>query len=572
MARKSDRFTAIEKDDMLPVCTTEKTEIKVALYARISVDRNDKAESLESQIAILEEFISKHPEMNMIKTYVDCGKSGTDFNRPEFQQMMTDAKARIIDCIIVKDLSRLGRNQLEISNLIYTIFPFLKIRFISVNDHFDTNEAENDNKSMEIAIKNLVNEMYAKDISKKIAVARHQSMKKGSFTGSYAPYGYQIEAVDGIRKMVPDPATSEIVRKIFHWAAEGVALRDIALNLNKMKVTIPGQYQKTKHLYLEEGDEEKKWYVGTLSNILHNPAYIGNVVQNKSSKKLYANIPEKQNSEDEYIVLEDFHEAIISKEIFEKIKKNNKEKIASSRFSSNRGKDIKVQENKYNGILFCGVCGKRVPQISELVNKTNEKTGKTSLKRKYYFTCNGRYSLEGHHASGIRIVESLLDEIVMRTLQAHVDAYLKDKRPVLQVIEKAGKQRRKGFERKLSKHQSKIGELDYQETEIYGEYVLKTISSDVYEVKQQEMQLMRNDLLEQISILESQITEMDKNEMLLRRWTKAFLKCQKAQKVTKALLDQMVERIELHPDKELKITFKFQQDLKGMMKAEKKVI
>lgn len=156
----------------------------------------------------------------------------------------------------------------------------------------------------------------------------------------------------------------------------------------------------------EEGDEEKKWYIGILSNILHNPAYIGNVVQNKSSKKLYANIPEKQNSEDKYIVLEDFHEVIISKEIFERIKKNNKEKIASSRFSSNRGKDIKVQENKYNGILFCGVCGKRVPQISEHVNKTNEKTGKTSLKRKYYFTCNGRYSLEEHHAGGIRIVES----------------------------------------------------------------------------------------------------------------------------------------------------------------------
>ena len=160
----------------------------------------------------------------------------------------------------------------------------------------------------------------------------------------------------------------------------------------------------------------------------------------------------------------------------------------------------------------------------------------------------------------------------MRTLQAHVDAYLKDKRPALQVIEKAAKQKRKGFERKLSKYQGKIGELDYQETEIYGEYVLKTISSEVYEVKQQEMRLMRNDLLEQISILESQITEMDKNEMLLRRWTKAFLKCQKAQKVTKDLLDQMVERIELHPDKELKITFKFQQDLKGMMRLEKKVI
>lgn len=295
-------------------------------------------------------------------------------------------------------------------------------------------------------------------------------------------------------------------------------------------------------------------------------------MQNKSSKKSYANIPEKQNAEDEYIVLEDFHEAIISKEIFEKIKENNKEKIASSRFSSSRGKDIKVQENKYNGILFCGVCGKRIPQISELVDKTNEKTGKTSLKRKYYFTCNGRYSLEEHHVGGIRIVESLLDELVMKTLQAHVDAYLKDKRPVLQVIEKAAKQRRKGFERKLSKYQGKIGELDYRETEVYGKYVLKSISFEVYEGKQQEIQLMRKELLEQISILELQITEMDKDEMLLRRWTKAFLKCQKAQKVTRDLLDQMVERIELHQDKELKITFKFQQDLKGMMKAERKVI
>jgi len=624
MARTSDRFVAVDQDnhlslgkdqnDHLSVVMEEKAEIKVGLYARISVDRNDKNESIDSQIAIMEAFIKKYPQMQIIQNYVDCGKSGSDFNRPEFQRMMVDAKSKKINCIIVKDLSRLGRNQLEVSNLIYTLFPFLKVRFISINDYYDTDEVENNNKGMEVAIKNLVNEMYAKDISKRIALSRNQSMKKGSFVGSYAPYGYQLEMVEGIRKMIIDVGAAVIVRDIFQWTVQGICLRDIAIMLNDKRVTIPGQYQKTKHVYIEAGEEEKKWHIGTLSNILHNQAYIGNVVQNKSTKKLYANKPEKQNLEAEFIVLEDFHDAIVSKEIFAKVQHLNQEKITASKFSSNRGSKVKIQENKYKGILFCGVCGKSIPQVSELVEKVNDKTGKTSLIRKYIYYCTGRAGSNEPHVGGIRIVETLLDEIVMKALQDQVETFIKDKKTILQVIEKAAKQRRKGYDRKLGKHRSKIGELDYQESELYGEYVMKNISYEEYENGNREMAVIRKRLKDEIALLEVEIRGIDADEVMLRRWTKVFLKCHKAQKVTKGLLEEMVERIELgeglglhlrkelhtrkelHPDqeldaekelnfgkelnsrielrpgKELKIKFKFQQDLEGMLVPGKRAI
>ncbi len=149
--------------------------------------------------------------MQLIDNYTDCGKTSTNFDRRGFQHMMEDIRKKKIDCILVKDLSRLGRNQLEVSNLIYTLFPFLGVRFIAINDHYDTADIENTNKNLEISIKNLVNDLYTKDISKRIAASRQQDMARGSFVGSYAPYGYQAQIVNGIRGFVIDQETSAVV-------------------------------------------------------------------------------------------------------------------------------------------------------------------------------------------------------------------------------------------------------------------------------------------------------------------------------------------------------------------------
>lgn len=292
MARTKNRFNAVEVPESFDVLAPiKKTKtFRVALYARLSVELKAKpSESAANQLEIMREFIKGRAEFAEYYEYVDNAVSGTSFNRPSFNQMLDDVKSGKIKCIIVKDMSRFGRDYIETSNYIETIFPFLGVRFISVNDHFDTDAELNQNKSLEIALKNLVNDMYAKDISKRVAVSRRLDMERGKFTGSNAPYGYKVDSADALRKYLIDDEAAGVVRQIFEMAAEGVTLREIAKSLQNYRLALPGDYLKTGNLYVAEGQDAKAWYPGTLSNMLRNQAYIGNMVQGKRCGNLYEN-------------------------------------------------------------------------------------------------------------------------------------------------------------------------------------------------------------------------------------------------------------------------------------------
>ena len=169
--------------------------------------------------------------------------------------MMEAARDGKVNCIITKDLSRLGRNYLETSNLVETIFPFLGVRYISVNDHFDTLLNHNGNKELEIALKNLVNDMYARDISKRLVVTRKMDQKSGKFVGSNAPYGYKIDEQDPMRHYVVDEKAAAVVRQIFEWVLNGVTLRKVSLKLQEQRLRTPAEYYRTGKLYLEENDD-----------------------------------------------------------------------------------------------------------------------------------------------------------------------------------------------------------------------------------------------------------------------------------------------------------------------------
>ena len=229
MARKEGRFNAIagrngtgDKDNTMISVTTGK-QYHVALYARLSVEKDGrKSDSIESQFMIMENFIKERQELTHYQKYFDRGVSGTTFDRPDFMRMMDDVRAGKIDCIIVKDLSRFGRDYLETGNYIETILPFLGVRFISVNDHFDTEEDYNGNKGLGISLMNLVNDMYAKDVSKRITSAFQSCMERGSVLG-HAPYGYSNVKTGEGHKLVIDEPAAEIVRRIFEMAKRIIA-------------------------------------------------------------------------------------------------------------------------------------------------------------------------------------------------------------------------------------------------------------------------------------------------------------------------------------------------------------
>jgi DNA invertase Pin-like site-specific DNA recombinase len=230
---------------VLEAATKEKIEVKylTAAYVRLSVEDSGKkgADTIEGQKKMLSDFISSHSDMELAGVWCDNGETGTNFARPQFEAMMEKVKRGEINCIVVKDLSRFGRNYKETGNYLERIFPFLNVRFIAVTDNFDTLTAERNENGYIVPLKNIINEAYSKDISKKSASALHIKQKRGDFIGAWAPYGYSKNP-DDTHKLIINEETAPVVRQIFAWRAEGVSVMQIARKLNDAGILSPSAY------------------------------------------------------------------------------------------------------------------------------------------------------------------------------------------------------------------------------------------------------------------------------------------------------------------------------------------
>lgn len=241
------------------------------IYARLSVDLDDKkSETIENQILLAREFADKAKDIDVFGCYTDVGKSGADFMRAGFERMMSDVSDKKINCIIVKDLSRLGRNHIETGNYLEKIFPCMGVRFISLNDGLDTAHAYNSGKQLDVELKNLMNEMYAKDISVKVKSAKAARKEGGEYVGGNAPYGFRAVYESERRVLKPDAASAEIVKKIYELFLSNCSIKEIALYLNKQNIASPSEYFRTKKLFRQNcqiGQNREKNQIGQISQI-----------------------------------------------------------------------------------------------------------------------------------------------------------------------------------------------------------------------------------------------------------------------------------------------------------------
>lgn len=268
------------------------------IYARLSVDGSErKRESIETQIEIAKEFIRRQEDMIFYGSYTDIGKTGTTFAREGFEQMMRDVRGRKIDCIVVKDLSRFGRNYIEMGNYIEKIFPFMGVRFIAVTDHFDTGNPAGGNDGLEVRLKNLINEMYAADIAMKVKAGKKAGWEKGSYIGGVAPYGYRAERIGDKKCLLVEEETAEIVKKIFMLFLSGKNIKEIVAWLYENRVARPAQYHKTGRVYCGEKGSLEQWSRSSVKMILTNSTYMGNLVHGQEVK-------------------EHIHEAIVDRDTF----------------------------------------------------------------------------------------------------------------------------------------------------------------------------------------------------------------------------------------------------------------
>ncbi len=274
MARKSRKN---------PVVTPVRTvAFNTALYIRLSVeDGKGRSNSIENQQLILNDYLLDKPEFCVYDTYIDNGLTGTNFDRPSFKRMLTDIENKKVNCVIVKDLSRLGRNSIDTGYYVEQYFAQHKVRFIALNDMFDTADESNSRNGIILPLKNMVNEAYALDIGKKIKSAAHQAMLDGDYIGARAPFGYK-KSPDDCHKLIIDEETAPTVRQIFKWFAEGDGLNTIVVRLNEMGVETSSVYKSKTSERDKNYALNQNWTTFTVAHILDNPVYTGDMVQGKS--------------------------------------------------------------------------------------------------------------------------------------------------------------------------------------------------------------------------------------------------------------------------------------------------
>lgn len=352
MARKSRKNTVPEAT--IPVPEVEVlNQISTGVYARLSVEKDEDI-SIHTQVMMLHHYIAEHPEFKLTETYIDNGYTGTNFDRPDFIRMMDDVRAGKIQCIVVKDLSRFGRDFLETGYYIETILPKLNVRLISINDNFDSGREEDVN-SIALPIKNLVNEMYAKDFSRKLTAYNDLHRKNGDVKLLRSVYGYSIDKERNI--FVPNPDTAPVVRMIFRWYLMGYTPGRIAKQLNMLGIITPLKYKLTVERK-EEFEKEDFWNQSRVTDILRNTRYIGDLVWGKRRIILYKNVPEHKTPKEEWCVWHNMHEPIVSKEDFDLVQ----EMLTET--ASKRQKDFaSYTEDMYDSFprkVFCAECGKRM--------------------------------------------------------------------------------------------------------------------------------------------------------------------------------------------------------------------
>ena len=351
MARKSRVSGAVEA-----AVSAERGVFKAGIYVRLSNEASGE-DTLETQVYFLKEFVEGREDMVLAGTYSDFGYTGTNYERPGFLRLMEDVKRGKIDCIVVKDLSRLERNYIETGNLIENVFSFLDIRLVAVTDGFDTGKGDGMGV-MVASIKNLVNDVYSRDISRKIISAFRTKQRNGEFIGLAAPYGY-LKSKENKNRLVVDEGAAPVVRRIFRLYADGASIDKIVRILDGDGIDCPRKYRYRIGVTKSERYKDSRWGRSAVRTILMNRAYIGDMVQGKERQELCNNIPKHHTDRSEWIVAEGTHEPVVDRELFfrvqgilEERQREQAERREKSRVSEHK------EENYLKGYMRCGHCGK----------------------------------------------------------------------------------------------------------------------------------------------------------------------------------------------------------------------
>lgn len=533
---------------------SKKNVYDTALYLRLSRDDTDidgrtktESNSISSQRELLRAYVQSHEDLQIFDIYIDDGYSGADFKRPEFERMMEDIRAGKVNCVIVKDLSRFGRDYIEAGRFIQKTFPAFHVRFIAVTDNYDSLSADATDSTLVLPIKNFVNDSYCRDIS--VKVKAHQKVKRleGKCISAFTVYGY-LKSPNDKNQLIIDEYAADVVRKIFSWKIAGMSLGAIAKRLNDLGILSPMEYKKSLGIKFSTGFESAgtaKWAAASVKRILINRVYIGYMEQGKQEKISYKVNKRIAKPEHEWIQVKNTHEAIISETDFKVVQELLK-------FDGRTSADTNTA-NLFSGILMCADC--KAPMIK----RVNTYKG----KKKIFYICQTKNKSLGCTRHSIE--EDVLKKILLGEIKTWIDL-MASYAEIMDVMDEMNI----SYEQ-VVEYDSQIGILRNEYNKYYG---LKSgLLSDLKEglIDKEEFEEFHSlytkkceELEQAISNQKILIKQMFQNGVAAKVQLDKYRETKDLGELTRELLVTMVSKVYVHEGKELDIVFRFSNEMEKL--------
>ena len=521
------------------------TVYPTAIYVRLSVEnlgRDDNGAAIENQKDVCREYIRERPDLQLVRIYEDNGWTGTVMRRPAFEEMLEDVKNGTIKAIVVRDLSRFARNYIEAGTYLESIFPDLGVRFISVKEGLDTLKAGDAAESLIVPLQNLINDLYSKDISRKVETTFAIQMREGAFRWRCVPYGYRKNE-DGTN-IVPDALRADIVRQIFKWRDEGITIAEIARRLNAADAP-------KSNLSFSQG---KPWWSIMVHSILRNPAYVGVRVLGKEHSAIYKGIHREKTTPEHWHIFPDAHEPLVPREQFDRIQAMLDEDVKKRHDSMQQTAKARAKlKDLFEGKIFCADCGYRMYYSRHQFRQK---------ERGWYgrYLCSSYQTKRvGHDCTSHYFAQKKLEAKVLAVIQTHIRIGL-DYEKLIASFQGSDRDREKRceFDAAIRRASQKLAAAQRKRTRLYEDYVAGILdeSEYLYAKKSYEGETEKWDKhLEELVAQRNAYQEAMSPRNL---WVKVMRSVRNIKKLTQELVDAVIERIYIYDSGDIHIVMKYQ--------------
>lgn len=551
MARKSRKNTGA----VIETPAQASSYFSTAIYVRLSIEnsgKDDDGDSIANQISFCKAYLAEHTDLKLYGIYEDNGEKGTNFDRPEFKRMMDDIRSGKVKCVLVKDLSRFGRDYIEAGEYLEKIFPFMGIRFISITDGYDSLTCDDAESALMIPLKNMINDVYAKDISRKIITSFRARQEKGEFLPAFAPYGY-VKSKEVAYRYEVDQETAPYVRMIFEWKAEGVSHNEICKRLNDMGAVTPARRKVDLGIWRAEKYKHTVWHGRTIIDIMKNPTYTGCIVYGRIPKSLYEGIKMHRAPEEEWRYVPDAHEPIVSQELFDKVQKMFADR--AEKFKAKMDENAPLRElvtNHFKGKIYCGDCGKRMRFV-----KPTDKRYPIDQKHAVY-VCGGYLDSGYSRCSRHSIRYPIVANAVLAAINMQLELALKQEQLIRQM---------RGSVREKSLIDKYVGQINYLSQELkkingkrealFEKFAEGFLDEAEYQFAKKKYDDKATEIEKKLTVEKAKKVQLDDILSLSNEWLEAIHKAENITEIDAGLVKYLVSSVKIFEDNRIEVELNF---------------